>query len=738
MNIEDEFASLLVPNDPPQPFPYDGQTDVSYQLPILSEADFINALNSSDFPKFPSFHYSSLIPVEASYYGATQPPPQTLSHQAPPLVGPLVGPQAEQLVEQPVGLNPEQSVGLDVGLNTEQPQLLYYLPPTEQDLRHSLAVPENTLPGEVPAPFQFTTQRANDPANSAQYYLDFSPINTPKPKVELLSRDNTSILINLFGFLDGRFFIAGGDLNDNSYLSCYRRNFIQVASKLSFSDIPVSIKFSKNNEFEEEITKNIKSLRLSIKSTQNFSKEPVELLYFPIDSSKIKTTNNTNSSHKSSLRPQYFNIPISIISLSKPIEIEWKRLQFKSATANNGRKPAFQQYYTIIIQLEATIENENDEEDETIVVASVTSRPIVVRGRNPSFYTERDDILLTRGNYVTSRDTVVIGADNAQNYDQKNITKITNERSNKRTVSFDDSNSNGIDNLTTNKKQKIIYNTPISIISNFSNSISPDLQNHNNQLMLQQNNNNNNFIATSINNINDFTKNNNEKELKTEYDYSSSNNLRNFNSSDNINNLNNGVNEIDIDNNNNNDHNHNHNHNHNHSVDIDMDIDSQKNDQSILKPLSNTIQIAKNPDLKSSLSLSSTSTPASTNKSIQFSINANINSPPPIPKRKKKSNKKISYEYFPLNKAYYLPPVEVVYFPHGEHHPRPSSMARRRKQSRAESISRSKRGLRLENDDFNDLNNDNDKSPVDFQYGAQYRQFFGNGRGQKYNYFLSK
>ncbi|KAF2475753.1 p53-like transcription factor [Lindgomyces ingoldianus] len=64
----------------------------------------------------------------------------------------------------------------------------------------------------------------------------------------------------------------------------------------------------------------------------------------------------------------------------------FERIQFKSATANNGKRRAQQQYYHLIVELWANIQNPRDSEPNWVKVATRSSHPVVVRGRSPSHY----------------------------------------------------------------------------------------------------------------------------------------------------------------------------------------------------------------------------------------------------------------------------------------------------------------------------------------------------------------
>ncbi|KAF1946844.1 p53-like transcription factor [Clathrospora elynae] len=64
----------------------------------------------------------------------------------------------------------------------------------------------------------------------------------------------------------------------------------------------------------------------------------------------------------------------------------FERIQFKSATANNGKRRAQQQYYHLIVELWANVQSPRDSEPRWIKIAARLSHPVVVRGRSPSHY----------------------------------------------------------------------------------------------------------------------------------------------------------------------------------------------------------------------------------------------------------------------------------------------------------------------------------------------------------------
>lgn len=72
------------------------------------------------------------------------------------------------------------------------------------------------------------------------------------------------------------------------------------------------------------------------------------------------------------------------------IPIAWKRLQFKHATANNGRRKGLQQHYVIKIDVEGKAA-----EGKFVKLAEIQSGPIIVRGRSPRNFDSRKDVNLS-------------------------------------------------------------------------------------------------------------------------------------------------------------------------------------------------------------------------------------------------------------------------------------------------------------------------------------------------------
>lgn len=94
----------------------------------------------------------------------------------------------------------------------------------------------------------------------------------------------------------------------------------------------------------------------------------------------------------------------SMLPLQQTQQINYDRLQFKSATQNNGKRRAAQQYHVLFCELLARVPGPGSEsstpfypgaqgssnmsQDQIIRVASAESVPLVVRGRAPGHYSK--------------------------------------------------------------------------------------------------------------------------------------------------------------------------------------------------------------------------------------------------------------------------------------------------------------------------------------------------------------
>lgn len=181
--------------------------------------------------------------------------------------------------------------------------------------------------------------------------------------------------------LYGMFFVAEdvfGETNARGdELTCYRRNLFQISGAMILSRGMNGI----INEQGQHIP--IFNLEATLTAFESIEGKNAEIISVP-----WKTSCNT-SEEKSGTTPSSLPLDLNINPELDPsnasIPISWKRLQFKHATANNGRRKGLQQHYIVQVNLVATLAN-----GEIFKLAEIQSGPIIVRGRSPRNFDSRN------------------------------------------------------------------------------------------------------------------------------------------------------------------------------------------------------------------------------------------------------------------------------------------------------------------------------------------------------------
>lgn len=291
--------------------------------------------------------------------------------------------------------------------------------------------------------------------------LDMLPCNDKKFRSNLdadykiVDKNNQEIDLKLSGFLNGKFFtndfdnnnyisISQEDVNlnkqskaDPKVISCYRRNFIQLSINLNlnnFSNVESKVLNLQTTEFGYIITRVIKWFKLEISARTVSSQSKFVPIVITDESADKKDLgpgkleeNNEDFIFPETIGTSTYIIPINKAEIDgKTLSIDnyysIKKLQFKNATPHNGNF-TFQNYYHLRIKLSAVVADmyyddyidndrsnfqeannnegngdeaggsEGDDKNE-ILLSELISKPIIVRGRNPSFYSDRKDVLI--------------------------------------------------------------------------------------------------------------------------------------------------------------------------------------------------------------------------------------------------------------------------------------------------------------------------------------------------------
>ncbi|KAH8124290.1 hypothetical protein ACSS6W_002444 [Trichoderma asperelloides] len=198
--------------------------------------------------------------------------------------------------------------------------------------------------------------------------------------------------------LYGMFFVAedvfGGENSGRPLeLTCYRRNLWQCSGQIT---LPRTL----NNVIDEQGQHvAITELSASITGIESIEGKPAEIISIP-----WKGANPQLEETKVAGPPPSMTLDLSIgreIDANRvSLPISWKRLQFKHATANNGRRKGLQQHYLVQINLLGKTKT-----GDIIKIAEIQSGPVIVRGRSPRNFDSRKDVHLTSDKKVERRNT---------------------------------------------------------------------------------------------------------------------------------------------------------------------------------------------------------------------------------------------------------------------------------------------------------------------------------------------
>lgn len=221
--------------------------------------------------------------------------------------------------------------------------------------------------------------------------LSFSLPHVPYALLDYTMR---RVSISMSAQLHGMFFLAEspwanpGDVAMAPIeLTCYRRNLFQITGTIT---IPRNLQYL-CTEQGDQIP--ILGQELTISATESLEGNPVKIISVPWKTPASSTTVVEDKTEKEppscpldlsqgqDLDAEYVNFPIS-----------WKRLQFRIATANNGRRKELQQHYVVRLRVLATLAT-----GAKIPICEIHSGAIIVRGRSPRNFQSRKDLPIGGG-----------------------------------------------------------------------------------------------------------------------------------------------------------------------------------------------------------------------------------------------------------------------------------------------------------------------------------------------------
>ncbi|GFP55256.1 transcription factor vib-1 [Trichoderma asperellum] len=169
-------------------------------------------------------------------------------------------------------------------------------------------------------------------------------------------------------------------------LTCYRRNLFQISGSL----ITPRGQLSVVNESNETLL--VTSMEVAISAIESVDGNPVRLIVIPW---KTPPPNAPEINQSPDQEPAALPLIPFQDDGSEPegdyavYPIGWRRLQFRIATANNGRRKELQQHFVLHLKVFGTLSD-----NSKVVLTESTTAPVVVRGRSPRNFQARREIPL--------------------------------------------------------------------------------------------------------------------------------------------------------------------------------------------------------------------------------------------------------------------------------------------------------------------------------------------------------
>lgn len=214
--------------------------------------------------------------------------------------------------------------------------------------------------------------------------LSFCPLEY---NYQLLDYSLRRTSVTLTAQLHGMFFMAEAPSAvdpsaEPAELTCYRRNLFQITGSIT---LPRGLRYFLTNDGNRI---SIVGQELSISATESVEKHPVKLISVPWKTSA--PTGTVVTEEKTEKEPT--SIPLDIMSNQDmdaayaTFPIAWKRLQFRIATANNGRRKELQQHFVVRLRVMATLST-----GLKVCICETKSGAIIVRGRSPRNFQQKKD-----------------------------------------------------------------------------------------------------------------------------------------------------------------------------------------------------------------------------------------------------------------------------------------------------------------------------------------------------------
>jgi hypothetical protein len=279
-------------------------------------------------------------------------------------------------------------------------------------------------------PFSYSTRQHFDPPpNQDALHEESSPqepdnkllgFSAPVSSATIVNENNQFVDAGMTAELYGMFFVAedvfGGESTGRPMeLTCYRRNLWQCSGQIT---LPRGIRNIVNEQGQHI---RICELVATIAAIESIEGKATEIISIPWKNANPQGGDDS----KGVSAPPTITLDITtgqeIDAHRVSLPISWKRLQFKHATANNGRRKGLQQHYVVQITLLG-----KTQAGELIKVSEIKSGPVIVRGRSPRNFDSRKDVPLTGDKRFERRSTSTSNVDHPTlKLERENSTNFT-------------------------------------------------------------------------------------------------------------------------------------------------------------------------------------------------------------------------------------------------------------------------------------------------------------------------
>ncbi|KOS17282.1 Protein pacG [Escovopsis weberi] len=295
---------------------------------------------------------------------------------------------------QPMGMDSfDQDLGFDESL------LLYASSDSSSLVPLSFAAPYDFDPfaSTFEDPFSYSTRPfepipsqdlANDEASPQELDNKLLGFSEPIIHATLVDEAGKFVEMNMSAELYGMFFVAedvfGGETTGRPFeLTCYRRNLWQCSGQVTLTRLFSHIIDEQGRQMP------IVELSASITAVESIEGKATEIISIPWKNANPQVAEETRVASSPPSLALDLSSGQEIDETHVSLPVSWKRLQFKHATANNGRRKGLQQHYVVQINLLGKTKS-----GDTVKIAEIQSGPVIVRGRSPRNFDSRRDVPL--------------------------------------------------------------------------------------------------------------------------------------------------------------------------------------------------------------------------------------------------------------------------------------------------------------------------------------------------------